>query len=192
MTTMTGETRATRGRDGAFVDHLAELARREDRAALAELRRGLGKPPGEAAGMHRHVMPFLPPDAPPWEEEAYYLVAALFALHRGSWGANRGEHPTNFGASYAWLARAAGGVSVEARFVALLNAERDELAYHLRQAISLMRAHEIPVDWLRLLRDVRGWGNPDRWVQPRWARVYWRRADDTPERGPEGGGEGVG
>lgn len=41
----------------AFVDALNRLVAREDRAALAALRRGLGKPPGTVAEMYPLVEP---------------------------------------------------------------------------------------------------------------------------------------
>jgi CRISPR system Cascade subunit CasB len=73
--------------------------------------------------------------------------------------------------------------AVERRFVALLNAHPEDLDKHLRHAVSLLKAHEIPVDWLRLLGDLRGWGNPERYVQRNWARAFWggRQDADTTE-----------
>ena len=62
-----------------FVSYLEGL--REDRGALASLRRGLGRPPGTVADMYRYVVRWLPDDAPRWREDAYYLIAALFAYH---------------------------------------------------------------------------------------------------------------
>jgi CRISPR system Cascade subunit CasB len=176
------------GRDDAFVRHLQQLVKDDDRAALADLRRGLGKSPGEAAEMHRHVVPFLAPDANFRDEEPYYLVASLFALHQGMWQRQERRQTTNLGASFERLAgaRDSGADSVERRFVALLNCGREELPYHLRQAVSLLKAGEVPVDWLRLLRDVRGWDSDARWVQRSWARAYWR---SSPEEQPATGEE---
>ena len=64
-----------------FVSYLCELARRDDRGALASLRRGVGKEPGVAAEMHPYVAPWLPRDAALPKQDVYYQVAALFALH---------------------------------------------------------------------------------------------------------------
>jgi len=163
------------GHTHAFVEQLQRLAEREDRAALAELRRGLGRAPGEAVGMYRYVVPFVPLDAPPWEERAYYLIASLFALHQGSWNHDEAHRDSrNFGASFRRLADQSGSESIEKRFVALLNAEPAELPNHLRQGVRLLKAHDVPVDWLQLLRDVRGWGHPEGRVRRNWARAYWR------------------
>ena len=59
------ETIVQKSREERFVEYLEELERNEDRAALAALRRSLGKSPGEAAEAHRYVLPFNPAT---WEE----------------------------------------------------------------------------------------------------------------------------
>ncbi len=64
-----------------FIARLQALAARDDRGALAALRRGLGKPPGAAAEMHPYVAPFLPDEAWTWRNQSLYVVAALFGLH---------------------------------------------------------------------------------------------------------------
>ena len=161
-------------RDERFVAYLEELVRREDRAALAALRRGLGKPPGEAADAHRYILPWLAPGTPRAAEDAAYLVAALFAWHQGSWARGEGERgPTNLGASLARLARQVESDSIEKRFVALLNCHRDDLPAHLRHVVGLLKTAEVPVDWRELLQDLRYWDGVARRVQRRWARAFW-------------------
>jgi len=101
-----------REREKKYAQYLQGLVDREDRAALAALRRGLGKRPGEVAGPLPYVVPWLTSGDSPWAEECYFLVGALFALHQGSWEPAEDSHaPTNLGASLlGWLplARAAG------------------------------------------------------------------------------------
>lgn len=84
------ERQRNRERERAFVLALYRLKRTNDRAALAHLRSGLGKPPGTAALMHpyvgRHLQVSPRPDGrlTPWEERSndiLYIVGALFALH---------------------------------------------------------------------------------------------------------------
>jgi len=152
-----------------FVNYLLDL--REDRGALAALRRGLGKPPGTEAAMYRYVVPWLPQDAPAWRQSAYYLVAALFAYHPAPGGSG------NVGNHYA-RARAteADDTALERRFTTLLAANPDDLDVYLRQAVSFLRSKEVPVNWRQLLHDVLYWGHPDRFVQQSWARAYWGRS----------------
>src|SRR2546426_9537486 len=149
---MNTETKQASTEDG-FVAYLTRLVEDEDRAALAALRRSLGKAPGEAAEAHRYVLPFTG-NATQRDEDTYYLVGALFALHQINWPPNEESNgPTNFGASFAWLKREVESDSIEKRFVALLNCHQEDLPDHLRHAVSLLRSKEIPIDWARLLRD---------------------------------------
>jgi CRISPR system Cascade subunit CasB len=172
-----------------FIGHLEKLVKEQDRGALASLRRGLGKPQGTAREMDRHVLPYLPPEsaihASPREnqENAYYLVGALFAYwHQGkdTVGPNQ---PANMGTSLRALVEretAEGGSRddaekrVEKRLVALLNCHKDDLPDHLRHTIGLLKSKEIPINWLQLLNDVQNWQHENRDVQRRWARQFWR------------------
>lgn len=184
-------------REDRFAAYLQELANRDDRAALAALRRGLGRPPGEATEMYPYVVPWAPDGAGAWlsrEETAYYLVAALFGfhpLHRPAPPDTRPERD-NLGAALLALARDDQGhidmdrlKSIERRFVALLNSHPDDLPTHLRGVIGLLRGKEIPVNYAQLLRDIIAWDRDDRRVQRTWARAFWSRtageqpADET-------------
>jgi CRISPR system Cascade subunit CasB len=151
-----------------FITYLE--GRRDDRAMLAALRRGLGQPPGTVVDMYRYVVPRLPKDAAPWLEHAYYLIAALFAYHPAEGGSgNMGDH----------FARArdpqGDDTAIERRFTALLAAHPDDVDFYLRQAVSFLKSKEVPVDWHRLLRDILNWGHPERYVQKAWARAFWGR-----------------
>lgn len=165
-------------RDVRFVAFLERLVAEGDRASLAALRRGLGRP-GSAAEVYRFVVPWLPPGVPPWEETAYYLVASLFAWHQRSWSDSgiEDEMSPNLGASFARLADALGGVDrVEARFVALLNSHREDLPDRLRHIVGLLRSGDVPIDWAQLLQDLKGWDWESRAVQRAWAKAFWRHA----------------
>jgi CRISPR system Cascade subunit CasB len=155
-----------------FITYLETLA--EDRAALAALRRGLGQPPGTVPEMYPYVVRRLPNEVYPgsWDEQTYYLVAALYGLHpdKGS-GNNLGAHfaqTLNPNPDY--------NEAIERRFTALLTSHPDDLHFYLRQAISYLKSKEVPVNWHQLMWDVRDWGHPDRQtrVQKRWAAQFWR------------------
>ncbi len=166
-----------------FIGHLERLVKEQDRGALAALRRGLGKPPGTAREMDRYVLRFVPTGTKESQENAYYLVGALFAdWHQGKDNVAPNP-PENMGASLRALVdreAAEGGhrdddeKRVEKRLVALLNCHRDDLPEHLRHVISLLKAKDIPVNWLQLLNDIQKWQRESRDVQRRWARQFWR------------------
>ncbi len=159
-------------REQAFIGFLEGLVEREDLGALAALRRGLGRRPGEVPEMYPYVVPFLPDEE--WRQDAYFLIASLFALHQGSWRADGSERDaTNLGASFARLSAMRESSSIERRFVALLSCDWEDLPEHLRSAVSLLKSEEVPIDWLRLLRDMQRWDRDERPVQRAWARAYW-------------------
>lgn len=153
-----------------FISYLRSLAESQERGALAALRRGLGQPPGTAPEMFRYVAPFLPANATRAQENAYYLVAALFALHPKSITVG------NLGAHLAQARKNAGeDDALERRFTALLAAHPDDLPGYLRQAISFLKSKEVPVNWEQLLFDVQAWEHAERraMVQRNWARSFW-------------------
>lgn len=162
-----------KSKDQRFVEFLQGLVERKERGALAALRRGLGRPPGEAPEMHCHVAHWAAGEKPRWREDVYYLVAALFAYHPVQWNTQNGQ--SNLGASFARLKKADGisPVGIERRFTALLSAHVEDLHIHLRHAMSLLKSKDVPIDWIRLLRNLRLWGHEDRWVQRDWAKAFW-------------------
>jgi CRISPR system Cascade subunit CasB len=168
-----------------FIGYLLNLAKEghENRGALADLRSGLGKKPGEMARVYRHVAPYLPEKS--YNDHWYYLTATLFGLHPKH--REPIEHVSNgmkwkdawtFGRAFRPLREKSD--SMEARFIALLNAHADNLDDHLRHAVSLLKANEQPLDWFRFFEDLLQWDHPDGHVQLRWARDFYRGgAGDT-------------
>lgn len=163
----------------AFITHLEQL--REDRGALAALRRGLGQPAGQAREMYPYVVPWLPAEAGGPREAAYYLVAALFAYHPDAGGAG------NLGDAFRRTRDPQGDdTAIERRFTALLTAHPNDLPFYLRQAISFLKSKDVPVDWQQLFYDVQQWGHSDGFVQKQWARSFWGRpTTDTPTQPEE-------
>lgn len=154
-----------------FIGYLLGLARegQEDRGALADLRSGLGKEPGEMARVHGHVVPHLPEKD--YNDRWYYVTATLF----GSFPKHRTR--LSLGAAFRPVAFPPGEPkkdSMEARFIALLNAHPDDLDGHLRHTVSLLKSNEQPLDWYRLFVDLLQWDHPDGHVQLKWARDFYR------------------
>ena len=163
-------------RDERFISALEHLVTNDDRAALAALRRGLGQRPGETMELYPYVVPYVQGLRYTSDENAYYIIASLVGLYpTPSWQRSDGKQLTNLGASLALL-KDDSGDSLEKRFVALLNAHADDLPEHLRQAISLLKSKDKPVNWLRLLRDIKQWDREDRRVQRLWAKGFWGQA----------------
>lgn len=152
----------------AFVSDLENLIRQEDRGTLAALRRGLGHKPGTVASMYPFVVQRLPAGLESWQEDIYYIIAALYAWHPSSGeDGNLGDHLRSFSESKG------GREAVERRFMALLNSHPEDLNDQLRQIIGLLKSADIPINWRDLMRDLRSWGHRDRYVQRKWARSFW-------------------
>ncbi len=152
--------------ENRLIRYLKNLEKRQDRAALANLRRGLGKPPKTAMEMYPYLGQFLSHETKPRYENAVFIVAALFAYYPDAPG-NVG----NLGASLRQLKDDSDGI--EKRFVALLNAEAKDLPHYLRQIIGLLKSKEIAVNWEQLFKDVQNWNSDKRFVQQSWARSFW-------------------
>lgn len=151
-----------------FIGYLLNLAKegQEDRGALADLRTGLGKEPGQMARVHRHVVPYLPEQR--YNDRWYYVTATLF----GSFPKYR--KGSSIGAAFQPLR--AKSDSMGARFVALLNAHPDDLDDHLRHIVRLLESAKPPqpLDWFRLFDDLLQWDHPDGHVQLKWARDFYK------------------
>lgn len=164
-------------RQKSFVGYLLSLAKEgeEKRGALADLRSGLGKRAGDMSRVHKHVVGYLPQKS--YNVRWYYLTATLF----GAFPQHRKGR--SLGAAFRPLRQKS--ESMEARFVAVLNAHPDDLDDHLRHAVSLLRTHEQPIDWFCLFRDLLQWDHPDRPVQLRWARDFYNSNSGYRDNGPD-------
>jgi CRISPR system Cascade subunit CasB len=155
----------------ALIGYLKDLAKRQDRAALAHLRRGLGKKPGESMEMYPYVGRFISEKTDGSYDRAVFLTSALFADY-----SDAAQNIGDLGRSVRQLAKDTGSDSIERRFVALLDAEPNELHYYLRQMVGLLKANNIAVNWNTLFENIRDWGKPSRGVQRKWARSFWGSA----------------
>ncbi|MGC8877001.1 type I-E CRISPR-associated protein Cse2/CasB [Thermus sp.] len=138
--------------------------------ARAALRRSLAFPPGTYPKAMPYVEPFVEGEG--WKREAHYLAAALYALKDG-------EHRKERTLARALREKAQDSGSVEKRFLALLEADRDQIAFRLRQAVALV---EGGLDFARLLDDLLRWFSPERPVQARWAREFYGAEASEEER----------
>jgi CRISPR system Cascade subunit CasB len=156
-------------------DYLIPLTdvKNPERAALADLRRGVGDFPDLSPYMHRHILPRMPERISEWGRFTYYLTAALFATHqihtdKGNLGAHFHEllDPNNVDANKP----------IERRFTYLLAAHPEDLHFHLRQTITFLRSKEVGVNWEQLMWDIFKWNDPDERpkVQEYWASRFWQ------------------
>lgn len=159
-------------------------------AALARLRRGAGKQPGELLDILEFTVldePLYRGDAVEQLELAVHVAMTLFAVHQQS----RGEPMHQRGRGLGTALRALHTGDPEAipeplvrRFRTLGTASSfAELAYHLRGAVQLLRAgtfrpprRAVPLDYGRLADQLVTWQRegPSR-VQLTWGREFYRK-----------------
>ena len=149
-----------------FIGYLEKLKEKEDRGALAALRRGLGADPGQTPEMYPYVFPYTT-GMTRSNENACFIAASLFALHHD------GNSQDTLGTVFRKIKHKKDSESIEQRFVALLNADKEDLPIHLRHAIALAKGEDIPIGWRELLKGIRFWDYDDRFIQRKWARDFW-------------------
>ena len=161
-----------------FVEYLEGI--REDRGAMAALRRTLAFGPEELGytRAYRYVEPFVQHEEG-WPRRAYYLVAGLFALHPDSEDVSLAE-----ARSRVWQQENR-PPSLERRFLALLDADADQLPHQMRRIIAYLRSKRQGLNYQRLLEDLLDWFGRKRWIQLRWAREFYRSAEAVGESSEE-------
>ncbi|NMG75346.1 type I-E CRISPR-associated protein Cse2/CasB [Aromatoleum diolicum] len=152
----------------AYLEWLESLNERDTRVR-AVLRRSLSFAPGAFPAAYPYVEPFLKEDTTSWHRQTYYLVAALWAAH---WKAGRSGSAQPIGTAAALHQLATKSVSTERRFIALLDADADQLPHRLRQMLALLK--EQTIDFDALLTDLLRWQSPEKRTQHLWARQFYR------------------
>lgn len=179
---MTSPLREPR-RNSGFIQWLYGLAQADDRARLAGLRRGLMLPRDQLYELYRVVPPPFLDDAGQAEARRRLLLAALFAFHPLPFPEIEGDHPArprNLGYSLRLLAAQQQGEgddgppeTIKRRLDILLSTHAEDVFAHLQQVVRLLKSAEVPVDWERLLWDLRMWDREDRRVQWAWSRSFY-------------------
>lgn len=155
-----------------FITHLGRL-KDHNPGALAALRHSLAFEPGTWPRAFPFVEMFASSTAHGRDPDrlALYAVAGLFARHPE-------VRKQSFASAFGELAKQPGSsASLEGRFIALLEADADNIVDYLRPAVTLLAAKGIGFDYAGLLLDLGGWLNPMRdpvWLRQRWARDFYR------------------
>jgi CRISPR system Cascade subunit CasB len=158
----------------SFMTYLQSLAER-DRAAMAHLRRSLSFEAGADPKVYPYVERFVARESHASDSHrlALYLTAGLFSVHPS-------QGSSSFATAYGDMFRQRESDSIEKRFIALLGADADNIANYLRQAVSLLKADAIAFNYVKLLRDLSQWLNPNLLTERRdslrqqWARDFYR------------------
>lgn len=157
------------------------------KAVLADLRKGVGRAPGEIPelwGVFLQNMPeafYSTSRKPTWAEWAVYTALTLFAVHQQ--GHDPNSDPMNragvsFGSAVGQLVKSEDD---EARIIRRFNtaatsSDIAEAAYHLRTLVQLLRGEGIPLDYPALARDLYLYQNSEMApsVRLQWGRDFYR------------------
>ena len=157
------------------------------RADLANLRRGIAKAPGDLPELWGLLFRDFPEELmsstgePTWAEWAVSGALTLYALHQQS----RDVREENMHRRNIRLGQAVAGLvkseddreRVARRFNAFATAgDMQEAAYHLRGLIQLLRAENIPLDYVRLAQELYLFQDPDEApkVRLKWGQDFYR------------------
>lgn len=154
--------------------------RSESVSALAQLRNGVGKRPGDdvrlvawtTAGLHPDGAKLA--DEPNGRELAAYAAITLYAMHQQS-HRSKGMHSPgiSLGRAARTLTRGEDAPGVHRRVTALVSATSWEASItNARGVIQLLRAAGVQLDYGQFAEDLLTLRDPDRahWVRNRWGR----------------------
>ena len=163
-------------------------------AALANLRRGIGRTPGELPELWGSFLQEMPPEffnqngnatAAEW---AVYLALALFALHQHSQGKSMCADGAGIGQAVRRLSNKQKEDPQESgafkRFSALITSDTiEEVSHHLRGLIQLLKREGLPLDYPQLAFDLFELQFPDSAprVKLRWGQDYYHQSNETQE-----------
>ncbi|WP_150236423.1 type I-E CRISPR-associated protein Cse2/CasB [Nocardiopsis quinghaiensis] len=175
----------------AFVDKIMERCA-EDRGARAALRSGLGKPLDRVPRMHAIVAPLLPTWAmdKPDVQRAYYAAASMIALlskdqihtaqkRFGPDATTSGRYGQSLGHTLA-DAVASGtrkGLresAAETRINLLTKQSAEGLHRHLPATIRQLQGADAPIDYARLITDLRSWRRYRGDISRRWLQDFYQ------------------
>lgn len=152
-----------------FIGYLMDL--QKDKTAMAILKRGLGFKPGSHFHSYPYVEHFLSHDSKESYRRSLYLVASLFAYYPH----HDEDNSNSFAAVFARVAKEKESKSMAKRFISLLEAEKEDLSNHLRQAFSLLPKQEGKnINFVKLAKDISHWSSSNKKVKEKWARDFYR------------------
>lgn len=185
------------------IARLQVMPEHPQKAALANLRRGVGRVPGdipEIWGLYLQNMPeewMSLTGEPTREEWAIYLAVTLYALHQQGHSMQSEQmcaQGVSLGKAMQRLAlledrKVDGGIefrlaesSAQKRLAMLATATNiSEVAHHMRGVVQLLRAKGIPMDYPQLAIDLYWLQFPEAVakVRLRWGQDFYRYISDT-------------
>jgi CRISPR system Cascade subunit CasB len=163
----------------AVAAQIKQILAKDDRAALAKLRRGAGKRPGSMPEIWAYTLGWLREEDKPDEcaEHAVHVALTLFAVHRQGTEIS-GQSGGTLGAAVAKLKATQNEDDAKAvirRFNTAATAETvEELAVHARSLVQLLRARNIDMDYPKFAGELYRWQFDREAMRLQWGRDFWK------------------
>lgn len=131
------------------------------RGLMADLRHGVGKKPGEIPGLWGMIFDRIPAELTGHKEAsnaewAIYTALTLYALHQQGNDTNMHQKDMSVGRAASLLVKDEEDVK---RILNRLNlvataVSQEDLAYHLRGVVQLLKSEKLPLDYARLAKEI--------------------------------------
>ena len=160
------------------------------KAALANMRRGIGKIPGDIPelwgmlfeNLDDSMMSRNTEKGPSWEEWALYISLTMFALHQQGKDIEKEcmhKPEESLGKAIRKLVKDEESENRVLRKFNVLATSigMQEIQHHLRGIIQLLSANSVPLDYIKLAYDLYRWQTPDgpQQVRLQWGQDYYSK-----------------
>ena len=169
--------------DETFINSLSSISKGD----LAVLKRNAGLSISESRGVFQIFYRIYPYSGQPgdniYNEEIYYLVATLFGHNQ-----NPIKKGSDFGTTMKYVNKTKKSSGIDKKMSALLDSSFEygrsdgDLPYRLTQLVKLANSCNVGVDWICLLKDLKRWSHPNRFVQRNWAKSYFTNYEKQDQR----------
>jgi len=166
------------------LEYLQRIANtRKGRAMMANLRRGVGKQAGELPELWEMIFDRMPEKllGKNQAEWAVYTALTLYAMHQQSCEQNMNQEKISVGLASAKLVKNEDDTE---RILKRLNlvvtaVSPEDLAYHLRSIIQLLRQEEIALDYAKLAKELYLFQYEENTsvIGLNWGRDFWQECN---------------
>lgn len=169
----------------------------DGRAALARLRRGVGKKPGTVPDLWQLTLEGLPEallsktGEPTIGENAAYAALTLYALHQQGKEKNMCIENISIGTALRRLIQISkdeNKTSVTRRFnMAATSDSFSEISHHLRGLVQLLKSKDVPIYYPKLAEDLYWFQCPDGRdaIRLRWGQDFYRQSSNENQKEQE-------
>lgn len=158
------------------------------RGMMANLRRGVGKQPGELPELWEIIFDRIPDELlginkASYAEWAVYTALTLYAVHQQSSDSNMHQKEISIGQAAACLIK---NEEDTERILKRLNlvvtaVSSEDLAYHLKAVIQMLRQDNIPLDYAELAKELYlfHYEESAQNIKLKWGRDFWYKYNQS-------------